>query len=317
MAKPSYNDDTLLARWLSGELSAAEETDLRQRPEFKDYERLLGNVGRMKPPEFDEAAEFSRLSAARTAPLSEKLHLRARQKKNNSIRKVWYAAAASVALACMAWFLLRSPQRDFEVLNGAVSQFAELEDGSMIKLNDGSTLLFVPTEEERLATMAGEAYFEVEKSEVPFIVRTELGQVTVVGTSFNVYSRAGRMAVSCTSGKVQVKFNANPKAYLLTPGESVSIYTSGEVTESKNGAEHLDWLENRSVFVDRPLSEILEEFERQYDLEVVRTSKMDLDKTYDVTFPNDDLDLALENILNPLKYTTYNRDGDKVTLLPR
>ena len=100
MAKPSYHDDTLLARWLSGELSTAEEADLRQRPEFMDYERMLGNIGRMQPPEFNESAEFSRLSAARNAASSQTPHLRSRQKKNRGLRKIWYAAAASVALVC-------------------------------------------------------------------------------------------------------------------------------------------------------------------------------------------------------------------------
>ncbi|MFT6000233.1 MAG: transmembrane sensor [Neolewinella sp.] len=317
MAKPSYNDDTLLARWLSGELSAPEEADLRQRPEFKDYKRMLGNISRMQPPAFDEAEEFSRLSAARNAPSSEKPHLRARQKKRR-LNKVWYAAAASVALACVAWFLLLNNQRDFKARNGAIPQFAALEDGSSIKLNDGSTLNFNPTEDRRLATLSGEGYFEVEKSEVPFIVQTELGQVTVVGTSFNVYSRAGRMTVSCTTGKVQVKFKTDTKAYLLTPGKSVSINTDGTVTDSLHGPEHLDWLEeNRSVFINRPLSEILTELERQYDLEVDRSPKLDLAKTYDVTFPNDNMDRAVKTVLRPAKYTDYSQDGNRIIPLPK
>lgn len=316
MAKPSYNDDTLLARWLSGELSAAEEADLRQRPEFKDYERMLGNISRMQPPIFDEAAEFSRLSAARSAPSSAKPHLRTRQ-KTRRLNKVWYAAAASVALACAAWFILFNDQRDFEVLNGTIPQFAELEDDSRIKLNDGSTLLFAPTEEERLATMTGEAYFEVEKSDVPFVVQTELGRVTVVGTSFNVYSRAGRMTVSCKTGQVRVKFNASDAAYSLTPGQSVSISADRSVKDSLTEPGHLDWLEgNRSVFIKRPLSEILAELERQYDLEVIRSAKMDPNKTYTTTFPNDKVDDALEIVTEIMGYTTYNREGNRITPLP-
>jgi ferric-dicitrate binding protein FerR (iron transport regulator) len=316
MAKPSYNDDTLLARWLSGELSAAEEADLRQRPEFKDYERMLGNISRMQPPAFDEAAEFSRLSAARTAPSSAKPHLRARQKKRR-LNKVWYAAAASVALICAAWFLLPTNQNDFVALNGDTPQVKKLKDGSSIELNDGSTLNFSPTEDQRLATLSGEGFFDVEKSETPFIVQTELGQVTVVGTSFNVYSRAGRMAVSCTTGKVQVKFKADPTTYLLTPNNSVSINAAGIVTDSLHGPEHLDWLENRSVFIKRPLSEILAELERQYDLEVIRSSKMDINKIYTTAFPNDKVDDALEIVTEIMGYTTYNRNGKQIIPLPK
>jgi ferric-dicitrate binding protein FerR (iron transport regulator) len=318
MAKPSYHDDTLLARWLSGELSTAEEADLRERPEFKDYERLLGNVSRMQPPEFDEAAEFSRLSAARTAASSQTPHLRARQKKNSSLQKVWYAAAASVALACAAWFFLLNNNEDFKALNGETPQFADLSDGSSIKLNDGSIASFTPTEEQRLATLSGEAYFEVEKSEVPFIVQTELGQVTVVGTSFNVYSRADEMTVSCTTGKVRVEFKGDAGVYLLTPGKSVSINAADSIVEIDNGAEHLDWLEkDRSVFINRPLSEVLAEFERQYALEVSRPSVLDVTKNYTITFPNDNEDLALSNVFDPIKdILTYTRNGNQIILRP-
>lgn len=317
MAKPSYNDDTLLARWLSGELSAAEEADLRQRPEFKDYERMLGNISRMQPPAFDEAAEFSRLSAVRTAPSSEKPHLRARQ-KSRRINKVWYAAAASVALVCVAWLFLRNDPNHLEALNGASPTLNTLSDDSTVKLNDGSTLDFSPTEDQRLATLSGEAYFDVEKSEVPFIVQTELGRVTVVGTSFNVYSRAGRMTVSCKTGQVRVKFNASDAAYPLTPGESVSINAEGNIVEGINGDEHFDWLEaDRSVFIDRPLSEILAELERQYDLEVIRSPKMDLAKTYRTIFPNDNVDRALEVVTDIMGYTTYNQSGNQITPLPQ
>lgn len=315
MAKPSYNDDTLLARWLSGELSAAEETDLRQRPEFKDYERMLGNISRMQPPAFDEAAEFSRLSAARSAPSSDKPHLRTRQ-KSRRLNKVWYAAA-SIALVCFAWFLLSQPQRNFEGLNGASPQLSDLEDGSSIKLNDGSTLNFSPKEDQRLATLSGEAYFDVQKSEIPFIVKTDLGQVTVVGTSFNVYSRNDTMSVSCTSGQVRVKFNGSDAAYPLTPGESVGINAAGEITESDNGEEHLDWLDNRSVFINRPLSEALAELERQYDLAVDRSPTLDLAKTYDISFPNDNLDVAVKAVLEPAGYTDYHQEGNLITPLPK
>lgn len=316
MARPSYHDDTLLARWLSGELSAAEEADLRQRPEFKDYERLLGNISRMQAPEFDDAAAYARLSAARTAPLSETPHLRARQKKQR-FSKLWYAAAASVALVCAAWFMLLNNNGEFEAPNGSVPQFSELADGSSIKLNDGSTASFATTENQRLVTLAGEAYFDVKKSEVPFIVQTDLGQVTVVGTSFNVYSRAGEMRVSCTSGQVRVKFNATAAAYPLTPGETVSVNSADSVLNTPNGPEHLDWLEGRSVFIDRPLEEALAELERQYDLKVDRSPKMDLTKTYDISFPHNDVERAVKSVIGPAKYTDYKREGNRIIPLPK
>lgn len=318
MARPTYSDDTLLARWLSGELSAAEEEALRERPEMADYERLLGNMERMQPPAYDTAGEFAKLTAARTASENKKLHPRPRPASGRSVamRRIWYAAAASVALLLTAWLLWPEPNLHFAVGNGGQTLAAALPDGSTARLNAGSILDFAPDAEQRLATLAGEAYFEVEKSDVPFVVKTPLGTVTVVGTSFNVYSRDGQMDVSCTTGKVRVKFNGAAEAYPLTPGESVSIDAAGAVSTGANNSENLDWLENRSVFINRPLAEILAEFERQFDLTVSRPAGLDLEEKFNVTFPNDNVDLALPNVFDPLKDFVYERDGRQIILRP-
>lgn len=317
MAKPSYQDDTLLARWLSGELSAAEEEALRERPEMADYERLLGNLGRMQPPAYDTAGEFAKLTAARTAPENKKLHPRPRPVSGRSVamRRIWYAAAASVALLLTAWLLWPESNLHFAVGNGEQTLAAALPDGSSARLNAGSMLDFAPDAEQRLATLTGEAYFEVEKSDVPFVVKTQLGTVTVVGTSFNVYSRGSDMVVSCTTGQVRVKFAGAAEAYPLTPGQSVSN-RGGEVSTGANGTENLDWLENRSVFINRPLAEILAEFERQFDLTVSRPAGLDLAEKFTIIFPNDDVDKALPNVFNPLGSFVYERDGRQIILRP-
>ena len=44
--------------------------------------------------------------------------------------------------------------------------------------------------DHRSLTLSGEAYFDVQKGNKPFTISTNQGQVTVLGTSFNVRSRA-------------------------------------------------------------------------------------------------------------------------------
>ena len=95
MANTPFQDDTLLARWLSGELSATEEKSLRERADFADYERLVDNLERMQPPEFDAGAEFTRLMATRTAQSTKALHPWPRLLKR---LRPWIATAAAIAL---------------------------------------------------------------------------------------------------------------------------------------------------------------------------------------------------------------------------
>lgn len=317
MATPNFKDDTFLARWLSGGLSAEEEAELRARPDFTAYERMVGNLSRMEPPAFDAKAEFQKLQsvrAERTSAATQKpvLHPRPRL-----IRRILpWSAAAAVALLLAAWFLLQPNSGRFEAVNGEQQLVAELTDRSTARLNAGSDLTFAVTTDERSATLNGEAYFEVEKSTVPFIVHTDLGTVRVLGTSFNVYSRNGEMAVSCTSGKVSVRFEGDAKGYPITPGQSVSRNREGKVNFTKTTSpEQLDWLSDKSVFINRPLVEILDELERQFDLTVERPAALDQKMNYDVTFPNDDLELALGNALTSILGYTYELRGTTVSLL--
>lgn len=317
MATPNFKDDTFLARWLSGELSPVEEKELRARPEFVDYERMIGNLSRMEPPAFYAKAEFQKLKSERVErasipPQKPVLHPRPRL-----IRRIlpWSAAAAAVALLLATWFLLRPGTDHFEAANGD-QLLAELTDLSTVHLNAGSELTFAITDEERNASLNGEAYFEVERSTIPFIVHTDLGTVSVLGTSFNVYSRNGEMAVSCTTGKVSVRFEGDTKDYLITRGQSVSRNREGKVDATKtNSPEQLDWLSDKSVFIDRPLAEILDELERQFNLTVERPASLDLQAVYEVTFPNDDLETALGQALGPIPGHTYERQGSTVSLL--
>lgn len=318
MATPNFKDDTFLARWLSGELSEQEEKDFRARPDFAGYERMIGKLGRMAPPEFDANDAFQKLRSERAkrqsaAPQQPALHPRPRP-----LSRIlpWSAAAAAVVLLLAAWFLLRPGTNRFETAKGDQQLVAELTDGSTVRLNAGSDLAFAVTTNERSAVLNGEAYFEVEKSTVPFVVQTDLGSVTVLGTSFNVYSRNGKMTVSCTTGKVSVRFVDSTTDYPITPGQSVGRNRLGEVDlPETTSPEELDWISGKSVFINRPLAEILDELERQFDLTVNYPASLDLKQTYTVTFLNDDLELALESVLNPIPNFSYERRGAIISLV--
>ena len=64
-----------------------------------------------------------------------------------------------------------------------------LADGTTVHLNAGSKLTY-PVRfagKRRVVALEGEAYFDVVKDETrPFIVQTHLGEVTVLGTAFNI-----------------------------------------------------------------------------------------------------------------------------------
>lgn len=303
--EPSFQDETLLARWLSGELSPAEEKALRERPDFADYERIAQLSSQLRAPDYDARAELARLKARRaTAAKTRTLPLRQRP----HYRRAWYAAAA-ITLLLAAWFLLPEAGDHYEGTGQHL-----LADGSNVQLNAGSELSFLEGE-TRAARLSGEAFFEVAKKDIPFVVTTDLGTVTVLGTSFNVYERGQEMRVACQTGKVSVQFAGQPTSHPLTRGESVSLLPDGSVANNRSTREEsLDWLNGHSYFQNRPLSEIFAELERQYDVEVILPVGLDTaELASGVRFPNDNLDQALKQVFEilPFRYTLV---GQKVIL---
>ena len=83
-----------------------------------------------------------------------------------------------------------------------------LADGTQVWMNSGSSLKF-PVNfrgDRREVVLNGEAYFNVTKSSVPFIVKTSEMDIKVLGTSFNVsvYEDDGTVIATLVSGSVEV-----------------------------------------------------------------------------------------------------------------
>jgi ferric-dicitrate binding protein FerR (iron transport regulator) len=80
-----------------------------------------------------------------------------------------------------------------------------LSDGSEIRLNSDSKISFSNKKfvASRQLSLNGEAFFEVKKAG-PFTVKSPNGTVTVLGTSFNVFSRDNEFKVACLTGEVRV-----------------------------------------------------------------------------------------------------------------
>jgi len=323
----NFNKDDLLGRWLGGSLSEAEERELKARPGFAEYERLAQTAKELQRPAYDAQGALAELKERRKqlgAPAGTGEVKGAKVLRLNPV--YWMGAAAAVLLLITAIFLLR-PGVDLELMAAAgTTEQVDLPDGSSVQLNAVTSFAFNGDEVERVVKLDGEAYFEVKKDGRPFTVNTPRGKVRVLGTSFNVYSREGVMRVSCSTGKVGVSFeSSSPDAgqgeadtYTLTPGQSVSIDANGLVSKASiPDNESLDWLNGRSVFNARPLSEVIAELERQYDIEIQLPIGQDLEQLINTGFPHDSLDLALQIALLPLESLKYQRQGEKVTLSPK
>jgi ferric-dicitrate binding protein FerR (iron transport regulator) len=189
--------------------------------------------------------------------------------------KFYKLGAALLAAACLLFFFVfRFGISDTKHINTGIAQelVEKLPDGSTVRLDATTEIAYSPEKwrKERKLSLDGLAFFEVIKGE-KFVVETTVGSVKVLGTSFSVNSRNNHFEVICKTGKVAVmKKNGQQDEIILTPGDKV-VLSDGvlELTKAENGTPNeIMWINGMYTFDNQPLSEVIRELERQYDIEV-------------------------------------------------
>ena len=147
--------------------------------------------------------------------------------------------------------------------------FVMLEDSTRVWLNADSKLKY-PTcfaGNERRVELEGEAYFDVKPDDKPFIVNTSVGDIKVLGTSFNVRVYAQEnMQTTLVTGKVLYR---GQDSVVLMPGEQVVAFlTGGFEKRTVDVDEYVAWKNGMYMFDCRPLEEIMRDLERWYGITV-------------------------------------------------
>ena len=160
--------------------------------------------------------------------------------------------------------------RSVSVPHGARTSFT-LPDGSVVWLNSGSTLSY-PSEftDNRSLELEGEAYFEVEKSEKPFVVATALGKVEVTGTTFNVkvLSDENQFETTVEEGSVLVSSVGVPQVARLTPGIQARL-ENGKLEMARVETDlFTSWKEGKIIFRRAFLPDVAQRLERWYNVRI-------------------------------------------------
>jgi transmembrane sensor len=195
-------------------------------------------------------------------------------KSNLFFNKTVFSFAASVAFiifsASMYYMFLL--EKKITAGHGQLVTYT-LPDNSSVSLNAGSTIHFKKHgwKKNRLLHLDGEAFFEILPGS-KFTVATNNGSVSVVGTSFNVYSRKSNLTVLCKTGVVSVNVPRKGFSENLVAGKGIKInadsetlsYEKFEASTVKSSA----WLTGEFYYDKAPLAEVFEEIERQYDIKI-------------------------------------------------
>jgi len=175
-----------------------------------------------------------------------------------------------------------------------------LPDGSLAHLNALSSIEYQPYWwwRNRNVTFEGEAFFEVEKGK-KFSVNSINGTTTVLGTSFNIFSRNNYYRVSCLTGKVKITTPKNISETIVA-GQNIEIDNKGVciINETENVENAVLWTKNSFFFTATPLIEVFAEIERQYNIKIVVNEK--LTSLYSGNFAKaEDVEVTLSLICKP------------------
>lgn len=299
-------EEELINKWLLDKLSKDEETSFKRSAEYHRIIKIWEGLPEVAtPPFFDIERELEQF---------KKNH---RSNKKTVIKVFWnqrlIGIAASLAFIFVLGYLLFQPKdKSGETVFAESHKQLFLPDSSMVILNKNSRLSYGDEDWllKRNVQLEGEAYFEVKEGSV-FNVVSSHGMVTVLGTSFNVKQRDQFYEVICFTGKVEVKTDNYDEK--LGAGEGFHQIDGNLTRFSVEKKDGVAWLSGKSTFYKTPYQTVLSEIENQYDISI-EIEEVNLMDTFTGSFPNNDLNTALDAITIPSNYHYKMINKDKVLI---
>ena len=179
---------------------------------------------------------------------------------------------------------------------------ATLPDGSTVELNSGTTLTYrrdfqawpFVDADRRAVALGGEAFFEIEDGDRPFLIETASAEVAVTGTRFNVRARpentqpentqranaprenarssspTAETEVTLVEGRVEVAARAQSegRVVLSEPGEASRVAgpEAAPTPPERAATKHaLAWRTGGFAAQARPLAAVLQDLQRRFD----------------------------------------------------
>jgi len=298
----------ILARYLNREIS--EDQLLQESEGLEEFVKLAKLADNLEVPAEKTASQaWERLSE----------NISKEEKEVAPVKPLWsnttkiFSRVAAVGLILvMSYFVWPKETRISTRLDQ--QEEVNLPDGSTVSLFSTTSLSYKKGkwDKSRELELDGEAFFEVTEGN-SFVVHTELGEVEVLGTSFNVFQRDDEFEVLCFTGKVKVQ--TGEKSVLLLPGEK-SILTKDALVkaEMEPGLEQPAWQSGKINIENASVSDLADLIERYYGYKV--TYEKGIESKVSGVFLTQDLENALKVICDPIELN-YIFEGNRAIHLSR
>lgn len=301
------NEDVYLAKWIDGELSDAELKNLVSENDFIAFNKIKAGITIFEQLEKPLDLTFQKVNEK----INQSIDTKPKVKTLNFYTKITLAVAAAILLFLSINIFFANQTQIHQTAFGE-QKIIKLLDESEVVLNAKSELSYNKKNwaTQREVKLKGEAFFRVKKGS-KFTVLTDKGNVTVLGTQFNVSASADFFEVVCYSGKVKIVSNQNE--YLLLPNQSVRLVNgifSGQ--KAIDLLQQPSWLNGESSFKSVPLKQVILALENQFNIQI-DAKNIDNSIIFTGSFDHKNLNIALASVFKTvqIKYTLSN---NKVTL---
>lgn len=318
MENPRNNiDDLLLAKYLDGSSTELESIEVESwiassNENRKEYDLFKNIWIKSQGVEFNSEIVFDKKAAfqrvlTRIEKDSDVENPIQKSPKSFAISNLIARMAAVLLIGIVTYFAYQYflPTKVEEVQITATSGNMEilLPDSSVIYLHSEGNVKYAENFiDNRILTLSGEAFFEVNKQmNTPFIVRANGLEVKVLGTSFYIIAieNDSLFEVGVKTGKVEVAQLSDKKSIILVANEMMKynkIKHTFSQTEVYN-PNKLFWKTAVLEFNDQPLDQVLSTLSQVYDTEII-FQKSELENcNFTGRFKN----AGLEEILNQLQ----------------
>ena len=294
-------DDTIMARWLSGELKEAERAEFEASSEYEEYQQLVQGLNAFQKPAYEKESLRNKIWEGIE-----------NQKPVKVIRLKPFYYAAGIAASLLLLFGLFFNQVTYSTEAGE-NLLVTLPDGTEVHLNSSSSInhnrFFWKNDKE--VDLDGEASFKVIKGE-GFQVNTNSGSISVLGTEFNIRSRQKIFDVYCYEGKVLFENEENQQQSYLNAGDAISL-KDDILLEFKHSDNEPSWKNGFTRFSNAEILEVIQELEVHYGISFDFEPDM-VQGHFTGTFVHDDLELALKSVFVPMGIN-YKLANDQKTVV--
>lgn len=204
-----------------------------------------------------------------------------------------------------------------EVAYGSRSDVV-LPDGSLVKLNAGSEILYTYNKEGRIREVVfqGEGFFDVAKNEDPFVIRMANGlRLKVHGTSFNLQAYADEKTVEAALVEGCIELDHNGNTHMMKAGDMVVFDKQSEEIKPVSGelSHSYSWLEDKLYMEHMSLASICKYMERKYNVTIYLPESLGNSIHYDGVIQEESV-MEILDVLSRLSDIDYRVNGKNISI---